>query len=73
MAARVIVFLGAGIFGVIAFAVFVDLKQFAEDIEWAGVAPRTYFFSGFGLFTAAWLSNFVSFAAALAIPAAKKD
>jgi len=50
--------------GIIAFATFIDLKQRAED-----VLPQTYtkFEVGFGLFTAAWLSNVVSFAAVLGI------
>ena len=50
--------------GIIAFATFIDLKQRAED-----VLPNTFtkYEIGFGLFTAAWLSNIVSFGAVLGV------
>ena len=53
--------------GVIAFAVFIDLKQNTETI--AALSDYTKYEVGFALFTAAWISNLLGAAACIAAPA----
>lgn len=71
-------FLGAlisfasAIVGVIAFATVIDLKQHAEDKAPNGDYYASYA-AGFGLFTAAWLSNIVGGVLAIASKGAAKS
>jgi hypothetical protein len=57
----------AVITGIIAFAVFIDLKQFTENAS-AAISTNTYttFEAGFALITAAWIANLVGAGASLA-------
>ena len=64
----------AGLSGVIAFAIFIDISQFAADIAWidnGNQTGNTSYVAGFGLFTGAWILNFIAFFAVLAVKKAE--